>query len=236
MKVAKRNPVRIIIVEPENLYRDLLQLALASLSRIEIVGVFADSRAALGQAVAIAPDVAVLGHDLDKGNSIQLALKLRSVLPEVGVVLLSDSRTLTLLSSIPDNRLLGWTYLIDRSTHNLKTLGRAIQVTAAQLLDLDGTSPPPGDVGGDVRKKLTNRQLEILSLLSKGISNAAIAQLLHISEKTIENQLNTIYTRLDIDRDRGAAHPRIKAMLQYLDMHNTPAMLTASPARTRGDR
>lgn len=240
MKVAKRNPVRVVIISPEGLLLDLLQRAVGDLGRTEVVGAVSEFGAALRRVEALQPDVVVLDTAVENlTDGIQLALRLRKALPELGLVLLADTRVISLLTTIPDNRLLGWTYLVDRSVHNLKTLGRAIQITAAQLLDLDGPSATASrPVRHDPRLdgRLTHRQFEVLALLSEGITNAAIADALQVTEKTVENQLTTIYNKLDIDRDRSSAHPRIKAALHYLQLMRERSPVSAAEERARGDR
>jgi len=62
---------------------------------------------------------------------------------------------------------------------------------------------------------LTRRQLEVLSLMAKGYNNAAIARSLVLEEKSVENHINAIFGQLNLSRD-NAAHPRVKAVLLYL--------------------
>jgi DNA-binding NarL/FixJ family response regulator len=63
---------------------------------------------------------------------------------------------------------------------------------------------------------LTRRQLEVLSLMAKGYNNAAIARSLVLEEKSVENHINAIFGQLNLSRD-NAAHPRVKAVLLYLN-------------------
>ncbi|HEX5479910.1 MAG TPA: helix-turn-helix transcriptional regulator, partial [Dehalococcoidia bacterium] len=62
---------------------------------------------------------------------------------------------------------------------------------------------------------LTKRQLEVLSLMAKGYNNAAVARALVLEEKSVENHINAIFGQLNLSRD-AAAHPRVKAVLLYL--------------------
>jgi len=62
---------------------------------------------------------------------------------------------------------------------------------------------------------LTRRQIEVLSLMAKGYNNAAIARTLVLEEKSVENHINAIFGQLNLSRD-NAAHPRVKAVLLYL--------------------
>ena len=64
--------------------------------------------------------------------------------------------------------------------------------------------------------RLTPRQRDIIGLISQGFNNATIASNLVLSEKSVENQINLIYQHLEVRRDEGSVHPRVKAVLTYL--------------------
>lgn len=221
MHVLHRDPIRLVIVEREELGRDLLRIALSNATGLEVLAVYGDGRSALDAAAELRPQVAVLDLELTNPNAVQLAFKLRRMLPEIGVVLLSSAHDVEMLSSIPDNLLFGWSYIVNRSAHTVTTLGRAVQVTAARLLELQAPSlvaPDPRHDVTELSDKLTDRQLEILELVARGLSNAAIAQIIEVKEKTVENQLASVYERLEIRRERNAFHPRVRAVLRYLQV------------------
>ena len=56
-------------------------------------------------------------------------------------------------------------------------------------------------------KQLTTRELEILSLLSQGYTNSAIAETLFIDIKTVEHHLNSMYSKLKADPDYNYKAP-----------------------------
>lgn len=221
MQLLHRGPIRLVVVEREELGRDLLRIALSNGAGLEVIGVFGDGQTALGAVAELKPQVAVLDLALTNPNAVQLAFKLRRMLPEIGVVLLSTAHDVEMLSVIPDNLLFGWSYLVNRSAHTVTTLGRAVQVTAARLLELQEAptgSPAWQRKRSDVADKLTDRQFEVLGLVAHGMSNAAIAHLLNVKEKTVENTLGAIYEKLEIGRERNTFHPRVQAVLRYLQI------------------
>jgi DNA-binding NarL/FixJ family response regulator len=64
-------------------------------------------------------------------------------------------------------------------------------------------------------ERLTCRQREVLALMAGGLSNAAIARQLAISEKAVVQHTSQIYDRLDLFAD-DATHRRVHAVLRYL--------------------
>jgi DNA-binding NarL/FixJ family response regulator len=215
-----RKPIRIVIVHQDALYRDLLRLALEQASGTIVSGVFGNGEELLRAARALEPDVAVIDVDLDGHNGIQLAKRLQKILTGLGIVLLIDDRDAGLLASLPENVVQRWSYLVNKSSHNVTALLRAIQVTHARLLNLSDVeqlmaAPAPEAPLAARFPELTGRQREILGLLAEGFTNRAIAETLHLKEKTIENQLAAIYGKFQMDRDRAVVHPRVWAALHY---------------------
>ena len=63
---------------------------------------------------------------------------------------------------------------------------------------------------------LSCRELELLSLMAAGRSNAAISAELWLSPKTVETHVRSIFTKLGL-RETGAVHRRVIAVLMYLE-------------------
>ena len=74
-----------------------------------------------------------------------------------------------------------------------------------------------GKTRGKYLSQLTNREMETLSLLAEGYSNAAIAELMFIDEKTVEHHLNSIYGKLRADSDFEKRHLRVAASRLYYE-------------------
>jgi DNA-binding NarL/FixJ family response regulator len=214
------NTVKIVLVEDEPLYRDLLRIALTQRPGIEVLAAYSDGDSALAAIPALQPDVAMLDIDLRSSmNGVQLGILLRKQLPDLGVVLLSNHGDPEFVASLPGEVLAGWSYLLKKSVNDVDVLGRAIAGAASKLTVLD----PQLVAGmrnrhGGLLARLTPRQRDILELIAQGFNNAAIAERLILAEKSVENQINLLYQQLDIDRSTVAAiQPRVKAVLIYLE-------------------
>ncbi len=68
---------------------------------------------------------------------------------------------------------------------------------------------------GDPLAGLTGRQREVLALMAEGRSNAAIAELLHIEEKSVVRHASHVYAQLGIEESRQG-HRRVLAVVRYL--------------------
>lgn len=212
--------IRVLTAEDEGLFRDLVKTVLSQQEGIELVGAFPTAEAALEAAPGLKPDVALLDIELGEGgmNGVQLGVRLRRVLPKIGIVLLSNHNDARLLQALPPESMGGWSYLIKKSVSNAAVILRAIRGAADGLVVLDPalTSRRVVDEKGPLAE-LTPRQRDILELIAEGYTNAAIADQLGLTVKSVENQINGLYQTLYIDREDRYVQPRVNAVLIYLD-------------------
>jgi DNA-binding NarL/FixJ family response regulator len=206
-------------VEDEPLMRDLLRIALAQQSGLEISGVFGDSATALLEIPKLRPRVAILDIDLGPGLSgIQVGLLLREQCPDLGIVLLSNHFVPRFIATLPPETMRGWCYLLKKSLMDVTALERAIMGAANGLVVLDAyvvaqrEPRPSGALGG-----LTSRQLEILGFMAQGFSNAAIAEHIGLATSTVGSQIDHIYQELGVNTSSNPdLNPRVQAVLRYL--------------------
>lgn len=210
---------KILIVEDEHLFRDLLVKSLSHLSHIEVIGSYPNGESTLELAAHDPrPDVALLDISLGEGyNGIETGLYLRKKYPQIGLIWLSHHVLPDLLSTIPEEEIPGTAYILKHSCRDIATLERAIDGVAHRLVVID-----PSLIQAMVQQRqspisrLSARQLDILRLMAEGYNNNAIAQALFLSEKSIESQLTSLYAALNIHSTNSSEHSRVKAVLTYL--------------------
>ena len=211
-------PIRIAVVEDEALLRDLLCTALRQYAGIDVVGDFKGAAEALDRIPKLDINVVVLDIELGSDmNGIELGVRLRRMIPEIGVLILSNHADPQLLSSLPADVIGGWSYLLKRSVTNVASLTRAIQGAASGLLVFDPEltrQTRPRKAGPTA--SLSPRQREILGLIAEGNSNGAIADKLMLSERSIENHISRIYTVLGIDATDRSVHARVRAVIAFM--------------------
>lgn len=208
---------RILIVEDEAFFGELLSRTLSAEPGLEVVGVARDGETAIQLARKIAPEAVLMDIELPgELDGIEAALRIKRERPQTGIVILSSHKDRRYLTSLPLEESPGWSYLLKQSVPNITTVVRAIQGSIQGMVVLDGavlTGLRPRQ--GSALARLTPRQREVLELIAQGYSNAAIAERLSLAEKSVESYTHVIYQQLNISGEQEI-HSRVKATLLYL--------------------
>ena len=211
------SPTRVIIVDDEALFRELLSRTLSGEPGIEVVGVAEDGASSIELSADLRPDAVLMDIELPgEMDGIAAALKIKEHRPETGIVMLSSHADRRYVTSLPLGESPGWSYMLKQSVPDIATLVRAVHGTASGMVMVDpavmaGIKPREGSSVWD----LTPRQQEVLALIAQGYNNGAIAQYLTIETKSVETYINGIYRALGVAGE-PEMNARVKATLEYL--------------------
>ena len=209
---------RVMMVEDEPLFRDLLTRTLTNEPGLQVVGIAEDGEAAIKLFKEVSPDVVLMDIELPgEIDGIDAALKIKEESPLTGIVILSVHSDRRYVASLPLENGRGWAYLLKQTVPDLAMVVRAIEGTKAGMLVLDPSivrNLRPRE--GSRFARLTARQQEVLELMSQGYNNAAVAERLELSEKSVETYINVIYQALGLSNE-PEINARVKATLLYLD-------------------
>ena len=160
-------------------------------------------------------DVILMDVELGDGNGVALGVAMQRAQPELVIILLSSHDVMELVLSICKNVPMPWSFLSKRSSVTRDVLYRAIEAAVAGEVILDPelmnrSSPREGMPMAN----LSGAQLQVLRLVAQGFANAAVAELLGLSRRSVENHLQAIYKELGISS--AEASPRVAAVLQFI--------------------
>ena len=210
-----------MIGEDEALLREGLVLLL-SRAGFEVVAAEEDADRLVGAALQHRPDVVVTDIRMPPDSTddgLRAALRLRSRLPRTGVVVLSQHLSrqyaLDLLATGPA----GVGYLLKQRVADARRFAADLRHvgTGGTVLDpqIATAAMARAEQVDDAVSRLTRRQREVLSLLAQGLNNAAIAESLVITEKSVVEHVSKVYEVLQLPHT-GHEHRRVLAVLRYL--------------------
>jgi DNA-binding NarL/FixJ family response regulator len=201
--------VRVVLADDHPLFLKGLELALEN-EGLEIAGLASSGEEVLRVVAEVAPDVVLLDVDMPGMGGLACLRRLRTEFPEVKVVMLSghdDTGAINVSLDAGALCFVGKETTAGDIAHALRavlastvhfgsgsvteTLNRAVAVAPS------GANPPVD--------MLTRREREILSLVATGLSNAALARKLWVTEQTVKFHLSNIYRKLDVENRTQAA-------------------------------
>lgn len=145
--------------------------------------------------------LAVLDFDLGPGpTGIDLAIRLRELIPSIGIVLLTSYRDPRLHSSGLPTLPPGTIYLCKADLNDLSALDQALRVVSHSPLTRRNSIFKPRGASA----ALTDAQVEVLIAVATGQSNSQIATSRHVSVSAVEHMIARIAERLGIDKDPNA--------------------------------
>ena len=209
--------VKVLIVENEGLFRDMLKISLGPIPNMEIVDAVCDGLTAIQTSSQLQPDVVLMDIELGgEPNGIEAGRTIKSNHPDMGMILLSAHKEREYVSMIASDDLSGWSYVLKQSVTDAGALVRAIEGAACGLVAMDqGVVNNMKPRRGSDTAGLTPRQQEVLSMMAKGYNNSAIAENLVLGTKSVENYINAIYQELHLGHN-VSLHPRVQAVLTYI--------------------
>jgi DNA-binding NarL/FixJ family response regulator len=207
---TKENVMKIIICDDQAVVRDGLELLLNLEKDIEVLGTARDGAEALELVENVQPDLVLMDLKMPGMNGIEATRQIRAKFPQVKVLVLTtyddDEWVFDAIRSGASGYLLKDTPREKVIEAVLGTAGGKSFVdpaVAGKLLDkVSSRGTQPSSL---LTEQLTAREVDVLRLLAKGLSNAEIAGQLHLSEGTVRNHVSAILDKLGVsDRTQAA--------------------------------
>jgi len=198
-------PIRVLVVEDQPNVLKAQTKVLAEFPDIEIVGEALSGEQALEMLDALKPNVILLDIGLPRMSGIDVTKSVRSTHPDINILIFTifdeEEKVIDAVVSGAAGYLLKGTPVekIVEAIKDVNEGGSVIQPNLARALLRLIRSPkePPPAPKADTTT-LTKRELEILQIIAKGLSNNEAAKVLGLSKATIRTHLEHIYEKLDV--------------------------------------
>ncbi len=215
---------RVLVVEDALVAREGMQAVIRALPGLEVAGVAGDALQAMAAIGGAAPHVVITDIRMPpshRDEGVTLAEDLARTHPHVGVIAVSQFCDPHLATRLFADGARGRGYLLKDRIADAEVLrdavsavrdgGTAIDPSVVAGMVVDGRGR-----GGAAPDGLTPRESEVMGLMARGRSNAAIARELSITRKGVEKHASRVFEKLGLTAD-GDTNPRVAATLMWLE-------------------
>jgi NarL family two-component system response regulator LiaR len=201
-KLGTREKLTVLIADDHPLVREALNRTLESEEDIEVVAEASDGEEAVKLASELKPSVVVMDIVMPKLNGIEATRKIKEIAPDTAILILTayddDEYVLGLLDAGAAGYLL-------KSARGRDLVGaiRAIRSgesvlhpkIIAKLLKRATIAPSEEHKASEL---LSERESEVLKLVTSGMSNKEIAEKLFLSQRTVKAHLTSVFNKLNV--------------------------------------
>ena len=211
-------PIKLMIADDHRLFREGIKALLAVTEDIEIVGEAEDGETTIEKCLELQPNVILMDINMPGLNGIQATARILERQPQTRIVMLTmleddasvfhamraGARGYLLKGADPQEVL----SVIRAVAEGQALFGPAIAARLLHYFKELGTKPSLPRTATDFQE-LTERELEVLRLISQGLNNQEIAHKLFLSPKTVRNHITNIFSKLQV-ADRAQAIVRAR--------------------------
>jgi DNA-binding NarL/FixJ family response regulator len=216
--------MKVVIADDHYLVREGTRRLLESSGAVEVEAAVENTETLLDAVERLRPDAVITDIRMPPTHQmegIEAAHQIRSRYPQVGVVVLSQYVNALYAFELFREGTAGLAYLLKDRVGELEELLRALREVASggSVVDpkvVEGLLARRQEPAHSLLETLTSRELEVLSEMAQGKSNAAISDSLFISPSAVEKHINMIFAKLTLSAEDGAQHRRVAAVLTFL--------------------
>ncbi|MEY2432456.1 MAG: hypothetical protein QOC92_2181 [Acidimicrobiaceae bacterium] len=211
----------VLVVDDHPLWRQTVRSLLERAGAASAVFEAADGREAVEAARARTPGVVIMDMALPGAHGIDATREITQANPETRVLVLSSSDD---ADQVVEAVQAGATGYLLKTAEPAEILEGVRRVHAGELVFPPSLTALVLDVlrGGGSRgaaegplARLTEREVDVLALMAEGHTNEVVGGTLHLSAKTVERHVTSIFRKLDLDPEAGG-HRRVLAVIAYL--------------------
>jgi NarL family two-component system response regulator LiaR len=221
---TKHSPkTRIVLADDHPLLRQALKDVLQKESAFEIIGEAADGEEAVKLIAELTPDVVIMDISMPNLDGLQATQQIKASFPNVAVLVLTvhtdDECILEILKAGAAGYLIKSAFG-EEVIHAVRAVATGDMVLSAPIgerLLKQAARFPTRPVLLEAGEKLSARELEVLKLTARGLSNKDVASALDIKERTVKGHLADIFSKLRVASRTEAVIAGLQAGFLSLD-------------------
>lgn len=202
-------PIRVLLAEDHELVRSGVRALLEGSGEVQVVGEANNGRQAVELACKLAPDLVLMDLAMNELNGIDATRQLATLAPDVRVIMLSMYADEQYLFEALKAGARGYV-LKAGAFGELATAMRDVMAgrtylspSLSPLVMGDYVRRAKGNFSSDGGGSLSPREREVIQLIAEGNTSAEVAELLHISVRTVDSHRHNIMEKLQIKSIAG---------------------------------
>ncbi len=214
---ASGDRIKVLLVDDHALFREGVAEIFDAEEGMEVVGEAANGQEAIGLAAEVEPDVVLLDVEMPLMGAEQGIRRILRISPSSKILVLTMYDEPRLVRNL---LMLGaHGYLVKNATREeLVAAVRTVHRVEDRIV-LSVSRSTAARLEGSERSVLSGRELEVLLLISRAMSNSQVASRLHISEGTVKRHLTNIYAKLGVASRADAVKKALSSgLLTYRDV------------------
>ena len=206
--------IRVLIADDHSLVRKGLKQILELEKDFEVIGQAADGRQAIEMTTSLKPDVVLMDINMPIINGLKAIKMLKKNNTSARIIVLTIHEDKEYLLETIRMGAAGYIMKDAEVEHLIEAIKMVYRgkiyiqsnLTSDIIKEFDSL-PNSAVINKADENGLTQRESEVLMLISEGLSNREIADTLYISEKTVKNHVSNIFKKLDVcDRTQAAIY------------------------------
>jgi two-component system invasion response regulator UvrY len=194
--------IKILLVEDHKLVRQAWRNLLLAQKDIVIIGEAETNDEALAFIKTTTPDIILLDVNLKGQNGSEIIPTLCNILPHPKIIIVSMNTEYSFVKSMFKLGIMGYitkNASLEDMLFGIREVAKGVKYKSQDLKQIFTEQ----EIDGEERPNITIKEIEIIRLIAKGLSNREIAIERNISEKTVEGRKTSIYKKLQIKNNVG---------------------------------
>jgi len=204
--------ISVMIAEAHSMIREGLKQLLELEKDIEVIAGLSNGQAVVEQYPVVKPDIVLMDINMPQLNGLEALERIKAMDPAAKVIMLTIHQDREYLFKALELGAMGYVLkdaeakVLIESVRSVYNGQNYIEPSMAKELGSE-FKRIKSNPRTEPQNQLTDRELEVLRLLAKGMLNKEIANILFISEKTVKNHISSIFRKLDVqDRTQAAVY------------------------------
>jgi two-component system, NarL family, response regulator len=211
---AGSSALRVFIADDHLVYRIGIRSLLSNEPGMQVVGEASDGASAIELYKKLQPDVMLLDLRMPHGGGIGVVETVRAEFPQARILIVTSYQTEEEIFRVLRAGALGYV---------LKDVGREVLIEAIRSVQagVRWVSPTIQRQFAErcLREALTAREVEVMKLLARGLTNKDIARVVRISESTVKNHINSLLAKLEVtDRTEAVTLCLVRGIVSLDDL------------------